>query len=139
MRTSDLILPGQDIKPVPTNVMGDAVIDQINGGGSASSVPGGKSGARAFSTSTKEANWGFSKPSGRRGFSTSARSFSNQTAPKPRTMFDKIWDEHTVNTQDDGTGLLYIDRHLVHEVTSPQAFEGLRNAGRQVPHTTLHR
>jgi len=51
---------------------------------------------------------------------------------KPRTLFDKIWDNHVVETQDDGTCLLYIDRHLVHEVTSPQAFEGLRAAGRKV-------
>ena len=49
-----------------------------------------------------------------------------------RTLFDKIWDAHVVNEQDDGTCLLYIDRHLVHEVTSPQAFEGLRAAGRGV-------
>jgi 3-isopropylmalate/(R)-2-methylmalate dehydratase large subunit len=48
----------------------------------------------------------------------------------PRTLYDKIWDEHVVHTEDDGTALLYIDRHLVHEVTSPQAFEGLRQAGR---------
>jgi 3-isopropylmalate/(R)-2-methylmalate dehydratase large subunit len=51
---------------------------------------------------------------------------------KPRTLFDKIWDSHVVHTQDDGTCLLYIDRHLVHEVTSPQAFEGLRMSGRKV-------
>jgi 3-isopropylmalate/(R)-2-methylmalate dehydratase large subunit len=51
---------------------------------------------------------------------------------KPRTLFDKIWDAHRVHTQDDGTCLIYIDRHLVHEVTSPQAFEGLRVAGRKV-------
>ncbi len=50
----------------------------------------------------------------------------------PRTLYDKIWDDHLISTQEDGTGLLYIDRHLVHEVTSPQAFEGLRNAGRKV-------
>ena len=49
----------------------------------------------------------------------------------PRTLFDKIWDSHLVDSQDDGTCLLYIDRHLVHEVTSPQAFEGLRVAGRK--------
>src|SRR3990170_3542983 len=49
----------------------------------------------------------------------------------PRTLFDKIWDSHVVHRQDDGTCVLYIDRHLVHEVTSPQAFEGLRAAGRQ--------
>ncbi|MGH7112158.1 MAG: aconitase family protein, partial [Stellaceae bacterium] len=50
----------------------------------------------------------------------------------PRTLFDKIWDSHVVDRQDDGTCLLYIDMHLVHEVTSPQAFEGLRLAGRPV-------
>ena len=48
-----------------------------------------------------------------------------------RTLYDKLWDDHVVRTEDDGTALLYIDRHLVHEVTSPQAFEGLRLAGRQ--------
>ena len=57
----------------------------------------------------------------------------------PRTLFDKIWDSHLVHRQDDGTCLVYIDRHLVHEVTSPQAFEGLRLAGRKVrcPEMTL--
>ena len=49
-----------------------------------------------------------------------------------RTLYDKIWDEHVVHTEEDGTAVLYIDRHLVHEVTSPQAFEGLRQAGRKV-------
>jgi 3-isopropylmalate/(R)-2-methylmalate dehydratase large subunit len=49
-----------------------------------------------------------------------------------RTLYDKLWDEHAVHTEDDGTTVLYIDRHLVHEVTSPQAFEGLRLAGRKV-------
>jgi len=53
---------------------------------------------------------------------------------KPRTLFDKIWDAHLVDVQDDGTCLIYIDRHLVHEVTSPQAFEGLELAGRRVRH-----
>ena len=48
-----------------------------------------------------------------------------------RTLYDKLWDDHVVRTEDDGTALLYIDRHLVHEVTSPQAFEGLRIAGRK--------
>ncbi len=58
---------------------------------------------------------------------------------KPRTLFEKIWDDHVVHAQEDGTCLLYIDRHLVHEVTSPQAFEGLRMAGRSVrrPQNTL--
>nr|MBP8287310.1 3-isopropylmalate dehydratase large subunit [Rhodoferax sp.] len=49
-----------------------------------------------------------------------------------RTLYDKLWDEHVVHTEEDGTAMLYIDRHLVHEVTSPQAFEGLRQAGRKV-------
>lgn len=52
-----------------------------------------------------------------------------------RTLYDKIWDDHLVDTQDDGASLLYIDRHLVHEVTSPQAFEGLRTSGRTVRRT----
>jgi len=58
---------------------------------------------------------------------------------KPRTVYDKIWDDHLVHEAPDGTCLLYIDRHLVHEVTSPQAFEGLRMAGRKVrsPEKTL--
>src|SRR5208282_3687981 len=56
-----------------------------------------------------------------------------------KTLFDKIWQSHLVDVQDDGTCVLYIDRHLVHEVTSPQAFEGLRAAGRRVrrPAATL--
>ncbi len=49
-----------------------------------------------------------------------------------RTLYDKIWDEHVVHTEEDGTSILYIDRHLVHEVTSPQAYEGLRVANRKV-------
>ena len=49
-----------------------------------------------------------------------------------RTLYDKLWDDHVVHTEEDGTAVLYIDRHLVHEVTSPQAFEGLRQAGRKV-------
>jgi len=48
----------------------------------------------------------------------------------PRTLYDKLWDDHVVHVEDDGTTVLYIDRHLVHEVTSPQAYEGLRLAGR---------
>ncbi len=54
------------------------------------------------------------------------------SASKPRTLFDKVWDSHVVRRLPDGTCILYIDRHLVHEVTSPQAFEGLRMAGRKV-------
>ncbi len=50
---------------------------------------------------------------------------------KAKTLYDKLWDDHVVRAEDDGTALLYIDRHLVHEVTSPQAFEGLRLAGRK--------
>ncbi|HXD52923.1 MAG TPA: aconitase family protein, partial [Burkholderiales bacterium] len=48
-----------------------------------------------------------------------------------RTLYDKLWDSHVVHVEEDGTALLYIDRHLVHEVTSPQAFEGLKLAGRK--------
>ncbi len=60
-------------------------------------------------------------------------------ASKPRTLYEKIWDDHVVETREDGTSLVYIDRHLVHEVTSPQAFEALRLAGRPVrrPELTL--
>ncbi|MBX9909740.1 MAG: 3-isopropylmalate dehydratase large subunit [Beijerinckiaceae bacterium] len=61
------------------------------------------------------------------------------SASAPRTLYDKIFDDHVVDRQEDGTCLIYIDRHLVHEVTSPQAFEGLRMTGRKVhaPHKTL--
>src|SRR6187402_2865949 len=60
-------------------------------------------------------------------------------ADKPRTLYEKIWDAHVVERREDGSCLVYIDRHLVHEVTSPQAFEGLRMAGRKVrrPDLTL--
>jgi 3-isopropylmalate/(R)-2-methylmalate dehydratase large subunit len=60
-------------------------------------------------------------------------------ASRPRTLYEKIWDAHVVETRDDGTALVYIDRHLVHEVTSPQAFEALRISGRSVrrPELTL--
>ncbi len=60
-------------------------------------------------------------------------------ASRPRTLYEKIWDAHVVETRDDGTALIYIDRHLVHEVTSPQAFEALKLAGRPVrrPELTL--
>jgi 3-isopropylmalate/(R)-2-methylmalate dehydratase large subunit len=56
-----------------------------------------------------------------------------------RTLYDKLWDDHVIHTEDDGTAILYIDRHLLHEVTSPQAFDGLRLAGRPVrrPDRTL--
>ena len=49
-----------------------------------------------------------------------------------RTLYDKLWDNHVIHTEEDGTSILYIDRHVVHEVTSPQAYEGLRQAGRKV-------
>jgi 3-isopropylmalate/(R)-2-methylmalate dehydratase large subunit len=60
-------------------------------------------------------------------------------ASRPRTLYEKIWDAHVVERQENGTCLIFIDRHLVHEVTSPQAFEGLRLAGRKVrrPELTL--
>ncbi|MCZ8107399.1 MAG: aconitase family protein, partial [Burkholderiales bacterium] len=56
-----------------------------------------------------------------------------------RTLYDKLWDAHVVHQEADGTCLIYIDRHLVHEVTSPQAFEALKVAGRKVrrPELTL--
>src|SRR5690606_39853219 len=50
----------------------------------------------------------------------------------PQTLYDKLWQNHVVHTEEDGTTLLYIDRHLVHEVTSPQAFEGLKLANRKL-------
>ena len=57
----------------------------------------------------------------------------------PYTLYDKIWNDHLVHQQEDGTSLLFVDRHLIHEVTSPQAFEGLRNSSRNVrqPNITL--
>ena len=55
----------------------------------------------------------------------------------PNTLYDKIWIDHLVDQLDDGTALLFVDRHLVHEVTSPQAFEGLRNSNRKVRHPNL--
>src|SRR5690349_11232605 len=60
-------------------------------------------------------------------------------ASRPRTLYEKIWDAHVVETRPDGTSLIYIDRHLVHEVTRPQAFEALRANGRAVrrPDLTL--
>ena len=51
---------------------------------------------------------------------------------QPRTLFDKIWDNHVIAPQGEGTYLIYIDLHLIHEVTTPQAFEGLKLAGRKV-------
>jgi 3-isopropylmalate/(R)-2-methylmalate dehydratase large subunit len=61
------------------------------------------------------------------------------SSAEPRTLYDKIWDDHVVDRQEDGACLIYIDRHLIHEVTSPQAFEGLRSSGRKVraPEKTL--
>jgi 3-isopropylmalate/(R)-2-methylmalate dehydratase large subunit len=66
-------------------------------------------------------------------FAKPAQQFSKEIAMSaPSTLYDKIWDAHVAHEADDGTSLLYIDRHLVHEVTSPQAFEGLRMTGRKV-------
>jgi homoaconitase/3-isopropylmalate dehydratase large subunit len=56
-----------------------------------------------------------------------------------KTLYEKLWDSHVVHVEDDGTALLYIDRHLVHEVTSPQAFEGLKLAGRKPWRDFVHR
>ncbi|NQU69067.1 MAG: 3-isopropylmalate dehydratase large subunit, partial [Rhodospirillales bacterium] len=57
----------------------------------------------------------------------------------PKTLFDKIWEKHLVDAQDDGTCLIYIDRHIIHEITSAQAFDGLRESGRKPrrPQSTL--
>jgi len=55
----------------------------------------------------------------------------------PQTLYDKIWNEHLVHQQDDGTALLFVDRHLIHEVTSPQAFDGLKNSNRKVRQPSL--
>ena len=55
----------------------------------------------------------------------------------PLTLYDKIWNEHLVHQQEDGMALLFVDRHLIHEVTSPQAFEGLRNSNRKVRQPSL--
>ena len=70
---------------------------------------------------------------------TASLTLSATTSDEPRTLYDKIWDDHVVDGTSDGAALLYIDRHLVHEVTSPQAFEGLEQAGRPVrrPDCTL--
>src|SRR3954469_23563628 len=76
---------------------------------------------------------------GKIGYPAGTRYQRTKTMAKARTLFDKIWDSHVVHRQEDGTCVLYIDRHLVHEVTSPQAFEGLRLTGRKVrrPEATL--
>src|SRR5688572_16989654 len=62
---------------------------------------------------------------------------SGMSKSQPRTMFEKIWDAHVVRAEPGQQTILYIDMHLVHEVTSPQAFEGLRLAGRKVRRPTL--
>src|SRR5262249_7951499 len=69
---------------------------------------------------------------GRRAMAIRKKAAPPPPPPPPRTLFEKIWDAHVVHRQDDGTCVIYIDRHLVHEVTSPQAFEGLRMAARPV-------
>lgn len=74
-----------------------------------------------------------------RAMASATRKSINTSSQGPRTLYDKIWDDHLVDSTPDGTGLIYIDRHLVHEVTSPQAFEGLSQASRPVrrPDCTL--
>ena len=56
----------------------------------------------------------------------------NDTTSKPQTLYDKLWSSHLVQEFDNGSSLLYIDRHLIHEVTSPQAFEGLKLKNRKL-------
>lgn len=72
-------------------------------------------------------------------FQLNTKKFNKVTTLYAKTLFDKIWDSHLVDNSDGSNSLIYIDRHLVHEVTSPQAFEGLRNANRIVrrPDCTL--
>src|SRR5260370_26669203 len=98
--------------------------------------PPGVRGAR----SSRRRNPGTTRPCARpraRRRSRPAMAFRKKSAtppppPPPRTLFEKIWDNHVVHRQDDGTCVIYVDRHLVHEVTSPQPFEGLRLANRPV-------
>ena len=59
------------------------------------------------------------------------RPFDERRLAVAQTLYDKIWRDHLVSEREDGTGLVYIDRHLLHEVTSPQAFDGLKLAGRR--------
>eukprot|EP00940_MAST-03C_sp_MAST-3C-sp2_P002392 g2392.t1 len=110
-RTQDLLLGSEGTKPCTTTEMGSSIASH-----------------------TKRI-----LREGVGGMRQHARAFSTQAARQPRTMFDKIWGDHVVDRQDDGTCLLYVDRHLVHEVTSPQAFEGLERAGLPVrcPQRTL--
>src|SRR3954454_2642205 len=77
-------------------------------------------------------------PSGQKVKEIPNTGFITRIAMAPRTLYDKIWDDHVIEQQPDGTCLIYIDRHLVHEVTSPQAFEGLRVAGRKLWRTSAN-
>ena len=137
-RTADLMREDHPNKQtlVSTTEMGDLIASYTQKLSNASASAGaGATGARAFSTTTRATPSSNPAAAQRRGFSTSAhgihrpvvakRGFSSEAASKPRTMFDKIWDNHVVDAKEDGATLIYIDRHLVHEVTSPQAFEGL--------------
>ena len=94
-------------------------------------------GARVASLASRKAI--ARKPVGSARVVTRARAAPAGVVAKGETMYDKIVRDHVVDQQEDGTMLLFIDRHMVHEVTSPQAFEGLRTAGRDVrrPDCTL--
>lgn len=106
LRTPDLVIPGTPkSETCTTKDMGDAIATHTK-----RILSSNKQSVRAFSSA----------------------SASSQQREKPLTMFDKIWRDHVVHRQDDGTCLMYVDRHLVHEVTSPQAFEGLERAGLEV-------
>src|SRR5258708_39168027 len=72
-----------------------------------------------------------SSPFGTRGRSGIIFTFVRPAEMTPETLYDKLWESHAVHVEEDGTTLLYIDRHLVHEVTSPQAFEGIKLARRK--------
>ena len=113
LRTPDLVIPGTPKSEMcTTKDMGDSIASHTRRIlSSSSSMSSNNNTVRAFSSSSRQ---------------------HQQQHEKPLTMFDKIWRDHVVHHQDDGTCLLYVDRHLVHEVTSPQAFEGLERAGLDV-------
>eukprot|EP00962_Isochrysis_galbana_P030468 scaffold9888_cov123-Isochrysis_galbana.AAC.4 len=92
-----------------------------------------------MSAAARLASWRAPRAIGSVGARALTQRALSSASSKPRTMYDKIWDEHVVSAGDNGNALIYIDRHLVHEVTSPQAFEGLAVAGRPVrrPDCTL--
>src|SRR5262249_55790499 len=106
---------------------GDAAVPSCPEGQLSSSHAPALSGAKAPTAHRFPA-----KPGRERDRSDIIQRFPASPAMAPQTLYDKLWSSHAVHVEDDGTTLLYIDRHLVHEVTSPQAFDGLKFAGRNV-------